>query len=83
MAGPLSGALAEPFRPGWSTYAWHAVASAHWPGRGSGREQLPVDRWRAAESLLGTRVLTNQVAYSLMDRSAERDLLPFAQSRSA
>jgi aryl-alcohol dehydrogenase-like predicted oxidoreductase len=34
--------------------------------------------WRAAEAALGGRVLSNQVRYSLVDRSAERDLLPFA-----
>jgi len=37
-------------------------------------------RWRAAEHALGGRVLSNQVRYSLVDRSAERDLLPFAES---
>ena len=46
-----------------------------------GVSNYPVDRWRAAENLLGTRVLTNQVAYNLMDRSAEHDLLPFAHSQ--
>jgi aryl-alcohol dehydrogenase-like predicted oxidoreductase len=35
-------------------------------------------RWQAAERALGGRVLSNQVRYSLADRSAERDLLPFA-----
>jgi aryl-alcohol dehydrogenase-like predicted oxidoreductase len=37
-------------------------------------------RWRAAEAALGGRVLTNQVRYSLVDRSPERDLVPFAES---
>jgi aryl-alcohol dehydrogenase-like predicted oxidoreductase len=37
-------------------------------------------RWRAAEEALGSRVLSNQVRYSLADRSPERDLVPFAQS---
>jgi aryl-alcohol dehydrogenase-like predicted oxidoreductase len=37
-------------------------------------------RWRAAEAALGDRVLTNQVRYSLVDRSPERDLVPFAES---
>src|SRR5678810_82228 len=37
-------------------------------------------RWRAAEHALGSRVVSNQVSYSLVDRSAERDLLPFAES---
>jgi aryl-alcohol dehydrogenase-like predicted oxidoreductase len=35
-------------------------------------------RWRAAEAALGSRVLSNQVQYSLVHRSPERDLLPFA-----
>ncbi len=37
-------------------------------------------RWRSAEGALGSRVLTNQVEYSLLNRSPERDLLPFAES---
>src|SRR5262245_50872099 len=36
--------------------------------------------WRAAEKALGSRVLSNQVGYSLVARSAERDLLPYAAS---
>jgi aryl-alcohol dehydrogenase-like predicted oxidoreductase len=36
--------------------------------------------WHAAERALGGRVLSNQVEYSLLARSAERDLLPFAAS---
>jgi aryl-alcohol dehydrogenase-like predicted oxidoreductase len=39
-----------------------------------------LERWHLAERALGSRVLTNQVAYSLVDRSPERDLLPFAES---
>ena len=35
-------------------------------------------RWKAAEEALGTRVLSNQVRYSLADRAPEKDLLPFA-----
>ncbi len=37
-------------------------------------------RWLSAEEALGTRVLTNQVSYSLVDRSPEMDLLAFAES---
>jgi aryl-alcohol dehydrogenase-like predicted oxidoreductase len=37
-------------------------------------------RWRAAEEALGSRVLSNQVQYSLVQRSPERELLPFAES---
>jgi len=34
-------------------------------------------RWRAAETALGRRVLSNQVRYSLVNRAPEADLLPF------
>jgi aryl-alcohol dehydrogenase-like predicted oxidoreductase len=37
-------------------------------------------RWRAAEAALDSRVLSNQVQYSLVTRSPERDLLPFAET---
>jgi aryl-alcohol dehydrogenase-like predicted oxidoreductase len=37
-------------------------------------------RWRAAEDALGSRVLTNQVSFSLVDRGPERELLPYAAS---
>ena len=39
-----------------------------------------LEHWRAAEDGLGGRVLSNQIAYSLVARSPERDLLPFAES---
>ena len=39
-----------------------------------------VDHWRAAEHALGDRVLSNQVSYSLVARSAEQHVLPFAES---
>jgi aryl-alcohol dehydrogenase-like predicted oxidoreductase len=39
-----------------------------------------LERWRAAERSLRSRILSNQVRYSLLDRSAETDLLPFAAS---
>jgi aryl-alcohol dehydrogenase-like predicted oxidoreductase len=39
-----------------------------------------LERWRAAEGSLGSRILTNQVGYSLLDRSPERELLPFAET---
>jgi aryl-alcohol dehydrogenase-like predicted oxidoreductase len=38
-------------------------------------------RWRTAEAALGSRVLANQVQYSLVCRSPEQDLLPFAQEQ--
>ena len=45
-----------------------------------GVSNASLDRWRAAEQTLGGRVLSNQVGYSLITRSAERDVLPFAES---
>ncbi len=45
-----------------------------------GVSNYPLDRWRAAEAALGSRVLSNQVRYSLVSRSPERDLIPFAES---
>ncbi len=38
-----------------------------------------LQRWRSAERVLGSRVLTNQVCYNLVDRSPELNLLSFAQ----
>ena len=43
-----------------------------------GVSNYPLARWQAAERALGGRVLSNQVRYSLVDRSPEEDLLPFA-----
>src|SRR5213078_1389371 len=37
-----------------------------------GVSNYSLDRWRAAEQALGARVLSNQVRYSLVDRSPER-----------
>jgi aryl-alcohol dehydrogenase-like predicted oxidoreductase len=45
-----------------------------------GVSNYSLDRWRAAEQALGSRVLSNQVRYNLVDRAPERDLLPFAES---
>ena len=45
-----------------------------------GVSNYSLPRWRAAENALGHRVLSNQVPYSLVARSPERDLLPFAQA---
>jgi aryl-alcohol dehydrogenase-like predicted oxidoreductase len=38
-----------------------------------------LEQWQAAEDALGGAVLSNQVHYSLVDRSPERHLLPWAQ----
>jgi aryl-alcohol dehydrogenase-like predicted oxidoreductase len=45
-----------------------------------GVSNYSLGRWRAAEYALGSRVLTNQVRYNLVDRSPERELLPYAGS---
>ncbi len=45
-----------------------------------GVSNYSLDRWRAAEAALGSPVLSNQVRYSLVARSPERDLIPFAES---
>ncbi len=37
-------------------------------------------RWRHGEAALGGPVIANQVRYHLLDRSAERELLPYAQA---
>jgi aryl-alcohol dehydrogenase-like predicted oxidoreductase len=45
-----------------------------------GVSNYSLNRWRAAEQALGSTVLSNQVRYSLVARSPEHDLLPFAES---
>jgi len=45
-----------------------------------GVSNASLERWHAAEQAMGSRVLTNQIGYSLITRSAERDVLPFAES---
>ncbi|OAA25458.1 putative oxidoreductase, aryl-alcohol dehydrogenase like protein [Frankia sp. EI5c] len=44
-----------------------------------GVSNYSLERWRAAEEALGSRVLSNQVQYSLVRRQPERDLIPFAR----
>ncbi|KPM55012.1 oxidoreductase [Frankia sp. R43] len=44
-----------------------------------GVSNYSLERWRAAETALGSRVLSNQVQYSLVRRQPERDLIPFAR----
>jgi aryl-alcohol dehydrogenase-like predicted oxidoreductase len=46
-----------------------------------GVSNYSVPRWCAAERALGSRILSNQVSYSLVDRGPENDLLPFALER--
>jgi aryl-alcohol dehydrogenase-like predicted oxidoreductase len=45
-----------------------------------GVSNYSLSRWRAAEEALGSRVLSNQVRYNLVDRSPERELVPYAGS---
>jgi aryl-alcohol dehydrogenase-like predicted oxidoreductase len=45
-----------------------------------GVSNYSVTRWRAAETALHGRILSNQVEYSLVHRIAEHDLLTFAES---
>ena len=37
-------------------------------------------RWQQAEAALGSPVISNQVPYNLVERRAERELIPFAQT---
>jgi aryl-alcohol dehydrogenase-like predicted oxidoreductase len=45
-----------------------------------GVSSYSLKRWKDAEAALGSRVLSNQVSYSLVARAPERDLLPFAEA---
>jgi aryl-alcohol dehydrogenase-like predicted oxidoreductase len=45
-----------------------------------GVSNYSLKRWLAAQDALGTRVLSNQVRYSLADRRPERELLPYAEA---
>lgn len=44
-----------------------------------GVSNYTVRQWRVAEAALGRRVLSNQVRYSIVDREAEGDLIPYAE----
>jgi aryl-alcohol dehydrogenase-like predicted oxidoreductase len=43
-----------------------------------GVSNYSLKRWQAAESALGSKVFSNQVRYSLVNRGPERDLIPYA-----
>ena len=47
-----------------------------------GVSNYSIHRWAAAERELGDRILTNQVEYSLLHRSPECHLLPFAEEHN-
>ncbi|MFL5961531.1 MAG: aldo/keto reductase [Gaiellaceae bacterium] len=46
-----------------------------------GVSNYSLERWSRAEAALGRPVLSNQVRYSLADRRAERDLVPYAEDK--
>jgi aryl-alcohol dehydrogenase-like predicted oxidoreductase len=46
-----------------------------------GVSNYSLKRWQAAERALGSRVLSNQVRYSLVARSPESDLIPYAEAK--
>ena len=69
----------NPAGQGRHDHARHARAAARRAGRRGRRQQLlAAAAGSAAEAALGSRVLTNQVQYSLADREPERDLVPYA-----
>jgi aryl-alcohol dehydrogenase-like predicted oxidoreductase len=45
-----------------------------------GVSNYSLKRWQAAEEALGTRVLSNQVRYSLVSRGPDDDLIPYARA---
>jgi aryl-alcohol dehydrogenase-like predicted oxidoreductase len=45
-----------------------------------GVSNYSLDRWQAAETALGTQVISNQVQYSLVSREPDNDLLPYART---
>ena len=45
----------------------------------AGVSNFSMARWRRAEAMLGRAVVSDQVPYNLLDRRAERELLPFAE----
>jgi aryl-alcohol dehydrogenase-like predicted oxidoreductase len=46
-----------------------------------GVSNYSLKRWRAAEGALGSRVFSNQVRYSLVDRRPDRELVPYAHDQ--
>jgi aryl-alcohol dehydrogenase-like predicted oxidoreductase len=44
-----------------------------------GVSNYSLERWRGCEAALGGPVLSNQVRYNLVDRRAERDVIPYAE----
>jgi aryl-alcohol dehydrogenase-like predicted oxidoreductase len=48
----------------------------------AGVSNYSLRRWKAADAALGRPVLSNQVRYNLLQRGAERQLIPFAQQEN-
>jgi aryl-alcohol dehydrogenase-like predicted oxidoreductase len=46
-----------------------------------GVSNYSLERWRRCEAALGGPVLSNQVRYNLVDRRAERDVIPYAEAQ--
>lgn len=46
-----------------------------------GVSNYPLSRWQAAEEALGSRVLSNQVRYSLVSAAPADDLIPYAEEK--
>lgn len=47
-----------------------------------GVSNFGLGRWRRADAALGSPVISNQVRYNLVQRTAERELIPFAQAEN-
>jgi aryl-alcohol dehydrogenase-like predicted oxidoreductase len=47
---------------------------------GVGISNFGLARWRRADAALGSPVISNQIPYNLVERAAERELIPFAQA---
>lgn len=47
-----------------------------------GVSNFSIDQFEAAQSLTQNRIVSNQVRYSLVDRTVERDMLPFCQKNN-
>lgn len=68
----------NPFARDGSTMAGMRVLQARGLVGEVGVSNYSLARWRRAEAELGSRVLSNQVRYSLVDRRPERELIPYA-----
>jgi aryl-alcohol dehydrogenase-like predicted oxidoreductase len=62
---------------------FHTLAALQAEGKIThvGVSNYSLDQWQTAERLLGGPVLSNQVEYNLVQRRAERELLPWASAQ--